>query len=55
VACCRERGEDHGKNTAPEPPPPALKAKVDVATMKGEMTLVELEQDFDVDPIQIKQ
>lgn len=34
---------------------PAFKAKVAVATIKGEMTLVELAQDFDLHPNQIKQ
>jgi transposase len=34
---------------------PAFKAKVAVATIRGEKTLIELTQDFDVAPNQIKQ
>ena len=34
---------------------PAFKAKVSVAAIKGEKTLVELAQDFDLHPNQIKQ
>jgi len=34
---------------------PALKAKVAVVAIKGEKTLIELAQDFDVHPNQIKQ
>jgi transposase len=34
---------------------PAIKAKVAVAAIKGEKTLIQLAQDFDVHPNQIKQ
>ena len=34
---------------------PAFKAKVAVAAIKGEKALIELSQDFDVHPNQIKQ
>ena len=34
---------------------PAFKAKVAVAAIKGEKTLIELAQDFDIHPSQIKQ
>jgi transposase len=34
---------------------PTVKAKVAVAAIKGEKTLVELAQDFDLHPTQIKQ
>ena len=34
---------------------PAFKAKLAVAAIKGERTMIDLAQDFDVDPNQIKQ
>lgn len=34
---------------------PAFKAKVAVASIKGEKTMIELSQEFDVHPNQIKQ
>lgn len=48
-----EQGEDHGKTHTPEHNP-SIKAKVAVAAIKGEKSLIELAQDFDVHPNQIK-
>lgn len=44
----------HDKTTAPEPTP-AFKAKVALAAIRGEQTLVELSQQFDVHANRIKQ
>ena len=44
----------HGETTAPEPYP-AFKAKVAIAAIGGEQTLVELSQQFDVYANQLKQ
>lgn len=44
---------DHEQTTAPEPHSPAFKAKVALAAIKGEKTLAELAEQFDVHANQV--
>jgi transposase-like protein len=45
----RESGENHDKTTAPEPHT-GFKAKVALAAIKGDRTLAQLAEQFDVHP-----
>ena len=50
--CAQRIRRDHDETTAPEPPP-GFKAKVALAAIKGDRTLAQLAEQFDVHPNQI--